>query len=1218
MTKASRTHRGRLRCVVLPLCALWLVVGPSAAVLGAVGRGTTATSAVPATRPRPAANGYGPGLGVQTPGQHWGGAYTLANVPGYAYCILPGSADPVELPTAQWSPVAYPGSSVYSDGEMAALAYFAERYQGSGYPGWSVDETVAAIEQVAYGSAGGVTPTVDQGPAALVALIEQYMVTYAGPWTIQLSMTPPSGSTFDTSANYSGTVTVTSATGNGVGGLELTAPPTGGPGANQVSNFVWLAGTTNAAGQLSFQWNIDGVPPAFTGAFSAQDISVAGGAVGSSPPTYAAPTGSGGQLMMVSGASETLSTSFGGVAAAPAPTPQTGTIVIEKSVPDPAYYGPAGAEFEIEDGFGNVLQTLTTDATGTAGPSAPLTASASGIQYRVHESVAPPGYGLAPDQVVTVYPTPSPPAVASFTGADEEPALPARLGVAKIDAQTNAPLAGATFAFAFDSTDDGHYDQSLGSCTTGTTGTCQPPEENTAGGWLAGWYQITETAAPPGYWLDPTTATQTVFLQPGATELATVTFGDELLGSLQVLKTGDDTTYVPVAGAVFTVAGPAPSTASVGTLTVGTDDETGVLAGLVPGTYTVTETSAPPGYGVAPPFSVAVAAGHTVTSVSVSDTVHTGAVTVEKTDSATGDPLAGAVFDVKYDSADDGSYDVDLGTCTTDVSGTCSPPPDDGTGLLPGNYLVTEVSAPPGYFLPAPPPSKVVSVGPGQSLDATFADSLLVPASFRKVATGSVNPTTLILAGAVLDVTAGTTYGGTTVATCTTGSTGTCTTTPTLVSGQPYCWEEVSAPPGLEGGASGCFTATNAQGSQPITVTDPGLFVGITVKKVDASKATAVLAGAVFDLYRVDGGKGPHAPTPPPGTAPEAGQTWVAQATTGADGLASFPLQYPGYAYCAVETQAPADYVLDTTEHCTPVLEGDAEGPTPVTTLTVSDPEALVTVSAYKFDSATPDTGIPGAVYDLYVEGPGPPSGPPSAPPTGAAAEEGDTWWGRGTTDASGALSFSVPAGYAWCFHEASAPTDYVADPALHCTAVLSVDAPQPATTVAIAETRATVYLGAYKYNTLQPGTVIPDATYELLEEGTAPPGYDPPPAPAGTVVPTGDTYWTQGTTDAQGRLSFAVPAGFGWCLRELAAPSGYMADTSLHCTAVLTSGTATDPTMIALPEQPVPPTTVAVPSLAFTGGPSVPLAAGGLVLVVAGGTLVACGRRRRRRHPGR
>ena len=162
-----------------------------------------------------------------------------------------------------------------------------------------------------------------------------------------------------------------------------------------------------------------------------------------------------------------------------------------------------------------------------------------------------------------------------------------------------------------------------------------------------------------------------------------MTFGDELLGSLQVLKTGDDTTYVPVAGAVFTVAGPAPSTASVGTLTVGTDDETGVLAGLVPGTYTVTETSAPPGYGVAPPFSVAVAAGHTVTSVSVSDTVHTGAVTVEKTDSATGDPLAGAVFDVKYDSADDGSYDVDLGTCTTDVSGTCSPPPTTARACSP-------------------------------------------------------------------------------------------------------------------------------------------------------------------------------------------------------------------------------------------------------------------------------------------------------------------------------------------------------------------------------------------------------------------------------------------------------------------------------------------------------------------------------------------------------
>jgi len=1207
------SSRRRVRAAVVALCAL--LVGTSAASAAAVevagSSGGATSAAAPTVQPLAAANGYGPGVGVQTPSHHWGGAYTLANVPGYAYCIQPGSADPIELPTDQWSPIAYPGSSVYSNGEMAALAYFAERYQGSGYPGWSVDQTVAAIEQVAYGSAGGTTPTADQGPATLVDLIEQYMVTYAGPWTIQLSMTPSSGSTFDTSTNYSGTVTVTSATGNGVGGLQLTAPPTGGPGSNQISNFVWLAGTTNAAGQLSFQWNISGVPSVFTGAFSAQGIAVIGGAVGTAPPAYAPPAASGGQLMMVSGASETLVTSFGGVAQAP--PPQDGTLDIEKSVPDAAYYGPAGAQFEIEDMTGNVLQTLTTNATGSAGPSDPLPASPSGTPYRVHETVAPTGYELAPDQAVTVYPSPAPPAVAAFTGSHAEPALVAKLGAAKIDAQTNAPLAGATFDFTFDPADNGHYTQDLGSCTTGPTGTCQPPEENATGGWLAGWYRITETASPSGYWLNPATATQTVFLKPGATALATVTFADDLLGSLQLTKSGNDTAYLPVAGAVFAVSGPSPSTTVVGTLTIGTSGTSGVLSGLVPGTYTVTETSAPPGYGTAPPFTVAVSAGHTTTSASVSDAVHSGAITVNKTDAATGDPLAGAVFDVRYDSTHDGTYDIDLGDCSTNASGSCTPSPNDGTGFLPGDYLVTEISAPPGYDLPTPVPSKVVEVAAGGSVAATFADSLLVPASFRKVATGSVNPTTEILSGAVIDLTSGTTYGGTVVATCTTDLAGACTTDATLISGDPYCWTEVSAPPGLEAGASGCFTATNSQESQPITLSDPGLFVGITVKKVDAQNPTAVLAGAVFDLYRVDVGKGPDSPTPPTTAPMEAGQTWVARATTGSDGLASFPLQFPGYAYCAVETQAPANYVPDTSEHCTGVLQGEGTGPTPVTTLTVTDHEATVTLDAYKFDSATPDTGIPGAVYDLYVEGEGPPSRPPTSPPSGVAAEQGDSWWARGTTDSAGALSFSVPSGYAWCLHEASAPPDYVADPGLHCTAVLTADTPVPATTVALPETRATVYLGAYKYNSEDPHTVIPGATYELLVQGTPPAGTDPPPAPSGTDVPGGDTYWTQGTTDAEGRLSFAVPAGYSWCLRELAAPSGYEADDSLHCTAVLTAGTATDPTSIALPEQPVPPAPVTVPGLAFTGGPNLPLTGGGLLLVVVGAVLTAFGNRRRR-----
>ncbi|HEY1733635.1 MAG TPA: hypothetical protein VGG23_04235, partial [Acidimicrobiales bacterium] len=245
------------------------------AILVVLGTVTTAVGVggiVAPVLPAAADNGYGPGTGPQAPTQHWGGAYVLTGVPGYAYCIFPGSASPTELPTTPWSPVTYPGSGVFSNGQMAALAYFAERYQGTGWNGYSVDTTVAAIAQIAYTSAGGTTPPGSRAPAALVAAITAWITTYAGPWTVSLTMTPSSGSAFTTNRNYSGTVTVRSATGAGVGGLQLTPPPAGGPSADQVSNFGWLAATTNAAGQLSFVWNIGGVPPG--GVFSAQGIDV--------------------------------------------------------------------------------------------------------------------------------------------------------------------------------------------------------------------------------------------------------------------------------------------------------------------------------------------------------------------------------------------------------------------------------------------------------------------------------------------------------------------------------------------------------------------------------------------------------------------------------------------------------------------------------------------------------------------------------------------------------------------------------------------------------------------------------------------------------------------------------------------------------------------------------------------------------------------------------
>ena len=84
--------------------------------------------------------------------------------------------------------------------------------------------------------------------------------------------------------------------------------------------------------------------------------------------------------------------------------------------------------------------------------------------------------------------------------------------------------------------------------------------------------------------------------------------------------------------------------------------------------------------------------------------------------------------------------------------------------------------------------------------------------------------------------------------------------------------------------------------------------------------------------------------------------------TTGAvGGIGTFPLQLPGYAYCATEVQAPPNYVADPTQQCTDVLGGTTAVPAPITTLTFDDTEQTVNLSVFKYNSLTPGTGIPGA-----------------------------------------------------------------------------------------------------------------------------------------------------------------------------------------------------------------------------------------------------------------
>src|SRR6202042_2521102 len=103
---------------------------------------------------------------------------------------------------------------------------------------------------------------------------------------------------------------------------------------------------------------------------------------------------------------------------------------------------------------------------------------------------------------------------------------------------------------------------------------------------------------------------------------------------------------------------------------------------------------------------------------------------------------------------------------------------------------------------------------------------------------------------------------------------------------------------------------------------------------------------------------------------------------TGDNGVATFPLQFPGFAYCVVEEVAPANFEGDGVPQCTNVLNGSTTMPAIVTFLTFSDSAQMLTLEAHKFNAAVPDTSIPGSTYDLYVEGTGPPSTTPPVAPT--------------------------------------------------------------------------------------------------------------------------------------------------------------------------------------------------------------------------------------------
>lgn len=359
--------------------------------------------------------------------------------------------------------------------------------------------------------------------------------------------------------------------------------------------------------------------------------------------------------------------------------------------------------------------------------------------------------------------------------------------------------------------------------------------------------------------------------------------------------------------------------------------------------------TAAPAQRVARPGAVQVSA-HAGFDVQPPD----GGIELDKVDGATGEPLAGAVFDLAFDGDGDGAFETPIQQLTTAAE------PVVATGLRPGDYQLTEVAAPPGYHPLLEP--FVVTVPPGQVVEVDVANTPRSTVAFEKVPAGDVDPAQVTLAGAVFVVTGphdpptdppiigdeGPDSGeddppstddageddepgpddedapgeAPEVGRCTTGPDGRCALPElALLSHRRYCYREVVAPAGFGPVEPGCFTAGPPATVHTVVVDEPSTFTEIDGDKRDAVDGRP-LAGAVYDLYRATPEGDPVLPTPPAPDDAEVldGHTWVGRAESDEDGRLDWPLQLPGHRYCAVEHRAPEGYARADEPVCSDVL----------------------------------------------------------------------------------------------------------------------------------------------------------------------------------------------------------------------------------------------------------------------------------------------------------
>lgn len=241
-----------------------------------------------------------------------------------------------------------------------------------------------------------------------------------------------------------------------------------------------------------------------------------------------------------------------------------------------------------------------------------------------------------------------------------------KVTVTKIDEDTNEPLAGATFVIK-------DSDGSVVATWTSTT------SSHVIKNLPNGTYTLQETEAPAGYVLNDQIIEFTI---SDTNRNIAIRFKNAAINKKATIIKVDADTGEAVAGAVLVVKDSDGNVVEQFTTTT----EEYVIEGLEDGTYTVEEVEAPAGYEKTDEvYTFTISDTENKATVTIENTAIEKLVNILKVDSATGNPLAGAVLVVK----DSEGNVIEQFTTTTDTYTI--------TGLEDGTYTVEEVEAPDGY-----------------------------------------------------------------------------------------------------------------------------------------------------------------------------------------------------------------------------------------------------------------------------------------------------------------------------------------------------------------------------------------------------------------------------------------------------------------------------------------------------------------------------------------